>query len=122
MARTATDAGDPTLAQRLVAPLEPTFAYHQHALCASGAVLAEARGRLAEAAERHGEAAGRWGSFGVVPERAHALLGRGRCLVALGRPGGREPLLQARQIFAGLRADPLVAAVEALLARAVARA
>jgi hypothetical protein len=35
---------------------------------------------------------------------------------------GREPLLQGRQIFAGLLADPLVAAVEALLARAVARA
>jgi class 3 adenylate cyclase/tetratricopeptide (TPR) repeat protein len=122
MARTATDAGDPTLAQRLVAPLEPTFAYHQHALCAAGAVLAEARGRLADAAGRHGEAADRWRRFGVVPERAHALLGQGRCLVALGHPGAGEPLGQARQVFAGLRAQPLVAEADALLGRAGARA
>ena len=27
--------------------------------------------------------------FGNVPERAYALLGQGRCLLALGRPGGR---------------------------------
>ena len=122
MARTATDAGDPTLAQRLVAPLEPTFAYHQYALCAA-AVLAEARGRFAEAAARHGEAADRWGSFGVVPERAHALLGRGRCLVApLGHPGAGEPLRQARQVFAGLRAQPLAAEADALLGRAGTRA
>jgi class 3 adenylate cyclase/tetratricopeptide (TPR) repeat protein len=122
MARTATDAGDPTLAQRLVAPLEPTFAYHQYALCAAAAVLAEARGRFAEAAARHGEAADRWGSFGVVPERAHALLGRGRCLVALGHPGAGEPLRQARQVFAGLRAQPLAAEADALLGRAGTRA
>ena len=122
MARTATDADDPTLAQRLVAPLEPTFAYHQYALCAAAAVLAEARGRFAEAAARHGEAADRWGSFGVVPERAHALLGRGRCLVALGHPGAGEPLRQARQVFAGLRAQPLAAEADALLGRAGTRA
>jgi class 3 adenylate cyclase len=122
MARTAAAAGDPALAQRLIAPLEPTFAYHQHALCAAGAVLAEARGRLADAAGRHGEAADRWRRFGVVPERAHALLGQGRCLVALGHPGAGEPLGQARQVFAGLRAQPLVAEADALLGRAGARA
>jgi hypothetical protein len=85
-------------------------------------LLAEARDRLAEAAARHGEAADRWGSFGVVPERAHALLGRGRCLVALGRPGAGEPLRQARQVFAGLRAQPLAAEADALLGRAGTRA
>jgi class 3 adenylate cyclase/tetratricopeptide (TPR) repeat protein len=122
MVRTAAAAGDLELADRLVTDLEPTYAYRQHALCASGAVLAEARDRLAEAAARHGEAADRWGSFGVVPERAHALLGRGRCLVALGRPGAGEPLRQARQVFAGLRAQPLAAEADALLGRAGTRA
>jgi hypothetical protein len=105
-----------------VAPLEPTFAYHQHALCAAGAVLAEASGRLADAAGRHGEAAERWRRFGVVPERAHSLPGQGRCLVALGHPGAGEPLRQARQVFAGLRAKPLAAGADALLGRAGSRA
>jgi hypothetical protein len=49
MVRTAVAAGDLTLAERLATGLGPTFAYHRHALCAAGAVLAEARGRLAEA-------------------------------------------------------------------------
>jgi len=123
MARTAAAAGDPALAERLVVPLEPTFAYHQHARCAAGAVLTEARGQLADAAGRHGEAADRWRRFGVVPERAHALLGgQGRCLAALGHPDAGEPLRQARQVFAGLRAQPLVAEADALLGRARTRA
>jgi hypothetical protein len=122
MVRTAVAAGDLALAERLATGLGPTFAYHRHALCAAGAVLAEARGRLDEAAAGHAAAAEGWRSFGVVPERAHALLGRGRCLVALGRPGGREPLRQARQVFAGLRAQPLVAEADALLGRAGTRA
>jgi hypothetical protein len=49
MVRTAVAAGDLTLAERLATGLGPTFAYHRHAPCAAGAVLAEARGRLAEA-------------------------------------------------------------------------
>jgi len=58
----------------------------------------------------------------VVPEQAHSLLGQGRCLVALGHPGAGEPLRQARQVFAGLRAQPLAAEADALLGRAGSRA
>jgi hypothetical protein len=115
MTRTATAAGDLGLAERLAAGLAPRFAYRQHALCAAAAVLAEGRGRLAAAADGYGEAAERWQGFGIVPERAHALLGRARCLAALGRPGAAEPAAEARRLFAGLGAAPLVAAADAVL-------
>ena len=42
----------------------------------------------------------RWRDFGGVPGLADALLGRGRCLVALGRPGAEAPLTEARELFA----------------------
>jgi hypothetical protein len=117
MVRTAIAGGDLSLAERLVAGLEPMFAYHQHALCAAGASLAEARRQLADAARRYAESAERWRRFGVVPEHGHALLGRGRCLLALDRPGARGPLLQARELFASLGARPLVAETHDLLER-----
>jgi len=116
LVRTALAAGDPGLAARLVDGVEPVFPHHGHALCAARAILAEAAGRREEAAERYAEAAGRWEGFGVVPERAHALLGRGRCLLALGRPDpAAAPLREARSIFARLRARPALAEVDALL-------
>ncbi|HEX9312332.1 MAG TPA: adenylate/guanylate cyclase domain-containing protein [Actinomycetota bacterium] len=114
--RTALAAGDPSLAARLVEGVEPVFPHHEHALCAAGAILAEADGRHEEAAERYAEAAERWDGFGVVPERAHALLGEGRCLLALGRSDrAAAPLREAREIFARLRAGPALAEVDSLL-------
>jgi class 3 adenylate cyclase/tetratricopeptide (TPR) repeat protein len=118
MTRTAVAAGDLELAERLASGLAPRFAYRQHALCAAAAVLAEGRGRLAAAVDGHGEAAERWRRFGIVPERAHALLGQARCLVALGRPAAAEPAGEARHLFAALGAAPLVAAADAVLERA----
>jgi hypothetical protein len=61
------------------------------------------------------EAAERWRRFGIVPERSHALLGRARCLAVLGRPGAARPAREARRLFTGLGAAPLVAAADALL-------
>jgi class 3 adenylate cyclase/tetratricopeptide (TPR) repeat protein len=118
MVRAAVAGGDPALGERLMDGLAQAFAYHQHALCAGRAVLAEARGRLADAAAGYAESAERWRRFGVVPERAHALLGQGRCLLALDRPGAREPLGEARNLFARLGARPGIAEADALLARA----
>ena len=43
-------------------------------------------GDHADAAALYGEAAARWQQFGNVPEHAYALLGQGRCLLALDRP------------------------------------
>jgi hypothetical protein len=50
------------------------------------------------------------------PERhGQALLGLGRCATRLGRPPAREPLLQARQIFARLGAGELLAETDGWL-------
>ena len=123
MVRTAIGAGDESLAARLVDGVEPIFTYHQHALCAAGAILEEARQASEEAAASYGEAAERWRSFGVVPERGHALLGHGRCLLALRRADDAiGPLREAQEIFSGLGARPGLAEVNALLQKAASRA
>jgi hypothetical protein len=118
MVRTAVAGGDLALAERLMDGLDPTFAYQQHALCAAGAVLAEARRQFADAAGRYAESAERWRRFGVVSELAHALLGRGRCLLALATPAAQGPLHQARDLFTRLGAHPLAAEADALADRA----
>ena len=61
------------------------------------------------------EAADRWQEFGNVPERAYALLGRGRCLVALGDPAPAQPLEEARELFASMGYNPALAETERLL-------
>jgi hypothetical protein len=68
----------------------------------------------------YAEAEERWRTFGAVFERAQALLGRGRCLLASGRPGAEQPLREAREVFVRLGAAPLVADADALLERALA--
>ncbi len=48
-------------------------------------------------------------------EHAHALLGRGRCLAALGDPDARQPLLEARMLFERMAARPRIAECDALM-------
>jgi len=56
-----------------------------------------------------------------VPERGRCLLGAGRCLLALDRPSAAMTLLRdARHVFLGLAAEPLVAESDVLLERATA--
>jgi hypothetical protein len=119
--RIALAAGDPELATRLVNALEPLYPLHEHALCAARAALTEAGGKPAAAAARYAEAAERWRGFGNRVELAYALLGHGRCLVALARPEVSEPLREARELFASFgyssalaEADALSGPVEAL--------
>src|SRR5919201_666854 len=103
MVRTAIDAGDAALAERLTIGIPSVYPYHQHVVCAVGAALAEARGEIEKAAEAYAEAGGRWDRFGVVPEKAFALLGQGRCLVALGKmTEAAVRLRDAREIFVWL--------------------
>jgi hypothetical protein len=53
--------------------------------------------------------------------RAHALLGQGRCLTALGQPAeATRALVQAREIFDTLKAAPALAETDALLDQASA--
>jgi len=115
MLRTALAAGDPALAKRLADGLELRYPLDDHALCAARAQLAEHAGDHADAATLYAEAAARWHEFGNVPEHAHALLGQGRCLLALGRPGAEQPLREARDLFAAMGYKPALAETEALL-------
>jgi tetratricopeptide (TPR) repeat protein len=115
MARAAIAADDRVLAARLTDGLERRYPLDQHALCAARAQLAEHACDHADAATLYAEAAAGWEQFGNVPERAYALLGRGRCLIALGEAGAQEPLEHARAIFASMGYEPALAETEALL-------
>jgi tetratricopeptide (TPR) repeat protein len=114
--RTALALGDPGLAARLVDGVDPVTPLFEHALAAAHSQLAETEGNHAEAAALYAVAAERWGRFGNVPERAYALLGRGRCLSALGNPEAEAPLRAARELFASMGYQPALAQTEELLA------
>jgi tetratricopeptide (TPR) repeat protein len=119
MVRIAVATDDLALAERATSRFDPVLPYREHALVAAQAILAEARGETDEASTLYAEAAQRWERFGVVPEQAFALLGQGRCLVALGRAAeAAEPLREAREIFIRLGAVPALGETAALLAQA----
>jgi class 3 adenylate cyclase/tetratricopeptide (TPR) repeat protein len=120
LVRCALALGDPALASRLIAGFEPRTPLQQHALAACRAALAEAAGDYANAAIEYAEVATRWRQFGDVPELANALLGQGRCLVALGTPGADGALRDARELFAAMGYAPAVNETEALLLRVAA--
>jgi hypothetical protein len=120
MLRTALAAGDRALGERLTAGLEHRYPLDEHALCAARAQLAEAAGDHAEAATLYAEAAARWQEFGNVPEQAYALLGQGRCLLALNPPEAEQALRVARDLFASMGYEPARAETEALLKQTVA--
>ena len=79
--------------------------------------LAEAGSEPGSAAPGYADAAAGWLEFGNVPERAYALLGQGRCLVALGHAGAEVPLAEARDLFASMGYRPALAETEGLLSR-----
>ena len=121
MVRTALTTANPELAERVVTGFDARHPLAEHALTSARAALAEAHGHHQAAAERYADAAQRWRTFGVVPEQAFALLGQGRCLVALGHlTEAAQPLSQARDIFQELQAAPALAETDALLQQATA--
>jgi class 3 adenylate cyclase/tetratricopeptide (TPR) repeat protein len=104
------------LADRFLAEAAEVEARDRYSVLTGGAVLAEARGQLESAAGLYAEAAMRWAEYGHVLEHGLALLGEGRCLVALNRgQDAASPLTDARAILARLGARPLVAEVDAVL-------
>jgi class 3 adenylate cyclase len=115
--RTALALEDAELAARLVDGVEPRTPLSEHVLVACRAQLAEAAGDE-EAAALYAEAVERWHEFGSVPERAYALLGQGRCLLALGKPEAEAPLREARELFASMGYKPALTETEALLGEA----
>jgi hypothetical protein len=85
-----------------------------------GGLLAEAASAHIQAATIYAEAAERWREFGNVPERAYALLGQARCLVALDRREAETLLRETRDLFATMGNKPALAEVEALLTQTAA--
>ncbi|HYG71137.1 MAG TPA: hypothetical protein VEC15_02470, partial [Actinomycetota bacterium] len=87
----------------------------RRALAAARAVLAEARGDHADAAARYADVAHGWLRYGSIPERAEAMLGRGRCLLAIGEVDeARVALAAARVHLEELGAAPALAEIDDL--------
>jgi len=117
--RTSLAAGDRDLTEVLVGEVTSTYPLSEHALTSAHAQLAEHAGEHGAAAAGFADAAARWHGFGVRDEEAQALLGQGRCLVALDRAPEAAPVLAgARAIFERLGAVPALAETDDLLARA----
>ncbi|MGZ8611189.1 MAG: ATP-binding protein [Actinomycetota bacterium] len=87
----------------------------RHGLETARAVAAEARGDLEDAVRRYAACAAAWLSYGSIPERAHALLGEGRCRLATGDPEAGKRLRAAREAYETLGARPMAAEVDDLL-------
>jgi class 3 adenylate cyclase/tetratricopeptide (TPR) repeat protein len=113
LVRVCVAVGQRATAEALAAQAHDGVARSRHGLLAARAALAEADGAREEAAQRYEEAAACWAGYGHQLERARALLGAGRCLVALGRPEGRVRLQSARTLLATLNAERLLAEADA---------
>jgi class 3 adenylate cyclase len=121
LVRCALAARSVDLANALIADVHPNQPIRGHALASSGALIAEARGEHEDAARQYANAAQRWESFTAVWEQAHAHLGQGRCLVAIGEPKADRPLREARRLFDGMGARPYIDECDALIAHASKR-
>jgi len=85
------------------------------------AILCEARGESTQAELLYAEADEAWKGHDCLVEHAHALLGLGRCCLALGRPDdAARSLGEAREILMSLGATSLLTQAEELLAEATA--
>jgi class 3 adenylate cyclase len=122
LVRTALVLGDPELATRLADGVEARTPLFEYALIASRAQLVEAAGQQSESATLYAQAAECWRRFGNVPGCAYALLGRGRCLAALGKPEAGAALREARELFASMGYMPALEEAEALLGKSEAAA
>jgi tetratricopeptide (TPR) repeat protein len=119
--RGAVAAGMRDLGSWLVEEARFAAPQRDHARVTAHALLAEDRGDLTGAEQLFADAAERWREFETPWELGQALLGRGRCLVALGRPAEAVDVLrEAREVFTSLGAAPSVGVVDDLLARAIA--
>jgi tetratricopeptide (TPR) repeat protein len=120
LARLCVAAGEPALAEELVAETRAVPARHQLTALSARAALAEARGDLDAAAGRYEQAARGWAAYGHVLEHGQALLGAARCLLRGDRADAPAKLRAARGIFAGLGAHPLTTQTDTWLLDATA--
>jgi tetratricopeptide (TPR) repeat protein len=110
-------AGDAAATARRFIPTDGDlfFARGRHGVTTARAVLAEADGDLEGARALYATAARGWHEFGCPGEHASALIGEGRCLVALGRAEEARAFADdARQIATALKARPLAAEADVL--------
>jgi hypothetical protein len=94
--RAAVAIGELALARELAAGFEPKLVREANAVASAEAILAEATGDE-RALDLYRRAAERWGEYGSVVERGHALAGAGRC-------GDAAATAEARELFASLGA------------------
>jgi tetratricopeptide (TPR) repeat protein len=121
-ARVCRAAGAPDLLRSLIGQGIDHMTRDANSLTSAATVLAEIEGDDEAAFEGYRGAADRWEAFPSVLEQGLALAGAGRCLLSLGRPNEAVARLrEARDQFASLAASPLVADVDALLARVTAK-
>jgi len=120
LARICASADALGVVERLLERVVPNARREHNAVLTANAVLAEAAGGFNEAAQRYSDAAEAWRRFPFPLEEGLALLGAGRCLVALGE-GANQELRGARELLLGLGARPSVVEADALLARSIAQ-
>jgi class 3 adenylate cyclase/tetratricopeptide (TPR) repeat protein len=118
LARAAAALDDDDLLARLADSVPDVLPRQRHALLTVNAIQAERAGDLAQAAALYADAAARWERFTEPIEQAHALLGEGRCLAALGDAGADAPLRRARAVFDRMGARRRIDECDALIARA----
>jgi class 3 adenylate cyclase/tetratricopeptide (TPR) repeat protein len=115
LVRVCLAVGQRATAEALAALANDSVTRNQHGLLSARAAITEADGDLDEAVRRYDEAAACWARYAHQLERAQALLGAGRSLLALGRPEGRRRFTDARTVLAALNAKPLLAETDAAL-------
>jgi class 3 adenylate cyclase/tetratricopeptide (TPR) repeat protein len=105
--RIALRSDDRDLALRLSEVIDGSLPLGHHAQEMCRAELLEADRQWDAGASRYAVAAAAWKNFGVPHEQGLALLGRARCLLALGRRGDAAASLdEAIPVFDGLGAGP----------------
>ena len=117
--RHAAALGEAALAERLAAIAVPGRPLHRRVAPTTRALLCELAGDHEPARRHFAEAAAQWRELEVPFELALALLGQGRCLLAVDRsPDAAAPLGEALELLVGLGAGPDAEEARALLARA----
>jgi class 3 adenylate cyclase/tetratricopeptide (TPR) repeat protein len=121
LVRVCVAAGRLDRAAALIGDARPTVLRHRLSVLAARAVLTEAQGEFGLAAKLHAEAAHGWQAYGHVLEHGQALLGLGRCRIAIGERDTEQCLTEARRLFTRLQAASLLAEADRWLGQAVAQ-
>ncbi len=113
--RVCADLGDVERARSIAGALDVRPPYERIHMDTAAAYAQELEGDVAGAEVIYAEVVPRWEAFRCPFEAAAAAFGRGRCLLALGRPEqARAALRAARATFVELGALPWVARVDAV--------